>query len=224
MTYLMLVHVVCGTLAVIAGLVAMCAPKGRSLHINAGRVYLVTMLAMATSGGLTAILLPQAINVYAACLTSYLVVTSWHAGKNKQLGRNKFELLACLFICIIAFLTLKTGVDVMNSEQKHLQGFSYDAFFVIGSMAFVAAVADIVLLIRGGVQGKHRIIRHLWRMCLSYFIAAGSLFEGPGASAFPEVIRDSGVLSVPVPLVVLFTLYWLVRTMLPKLRLSFSHS
>lgn len=221
MDYLMIAHITLGTLAILAGFVAMCAPKGKRVHRKAGLVYLITMLGMATAGGAIAAILPQAINVFASSLTCYLVLTSWHAGRAKSVGRNGFEIIACVFICILAFMTLKAGYDVTQSEQQHLHGFGADAYFTIGGMALIAAIADLVMLAAGGASGKHRIIRHIWRMCLSYFIAAGSLFEGPGVPIFPQVVQDSGVLAIPVPLVMLFSLYWLIKTGFPKLRVLF---
>lgn len=221
MPFLMLIHVACGTLAVLAGFIAMCAPKGKPVHVKSGQVYMVTMLGMAIAGGAIALLLPQSINVFASLLTIYLVITSWHAGRNNKIVRRSFEIFGCIFICVLAFFTLKTGLDVMHSEQQHLHGFGYNAFFVIGTMALVAAIGDVSLMLRGEITGKQRILRHLWRMCLSYFIAAGSLFEGPGVKVFPEVIKESGILGVPVPLIMLFTLYWILKTLLPKLNFSF---
>jgi uncharacterized Tic20 family protein len=35
------------------------------------------------------------------------------------------------------------------------------------------------MLLRGGVSGTKRVVRHIWRMCFGLFIAAGSFFLGP---------------------------------------------
>jgi hypothetical protein len=43
----------------------------------------------------------------------------------------------------------------------------------------LAAAGDVRMLLRGGVLGAKRIVRHLWRMCFGLFIAAGSFFLGP---------------------------------------------
>jgi hypothetical protein len=61
-----------------------------------------------------------------------------------------------------------------------------------------------------GLQGARRIARHLWRMCFALFIAAGSFFLGQ-AQVFPEPIRKSGLLPIPVLLVLLLMFFWLVR-------------
>ncbi|WP_156413710.1 hypothetical protein [Lacimicrobium alkaliphilum] len=223
MSLIMWVHVIFGTLAVLAGFMALVAPKGQAWHIRAGKLYVLTMLIMAAAGGLAALLLPQAINVFAAGLTAYLVMTAWHAANKKQLGRDPFEIISCVFILTIASICLGIGVEAMNSAEGAYHGYTYDAYFIIGGIAAFAALMDISLLIRGNVAGKQRIARHIWRMSVSYFIAVGSLFEGPGAQAFPDFLRESGVLGIPAPLVILFMLYWLIRTLMPRPGFKFSH-
>ena len=218
MSFLMMIHVLFGTIAVLAGFVAMCAPKGKQVHLQAGKTYVVSMLLMAFAGGVTAVFLPQAINVFASLLTCYLVLTSWRAGHQQCVTRGRFELVAFSGIFLVTTLCLGVAGYIVFTDAEDLHGFGADAYLTIGLMALVATLADINLLVRGKLVGKQRIIRHLWRMCLSYFIAAGSLFEGPGMKAFPPIIQDSGALAIPVPLVMLFTLYWLIKMQLPKRR------
>ena len=55
-------------------------------------------------------------------------------------------------------------------------------------------------------------------MCIGFFIAAGSAFTGPGASAFPEAVRDSGILSLPELIIVLLMFLWLWKTLRPSQR------
>lgn len=224
MTVIMLIHVISGTLSVCAGALALGAAKGKTWHIRAGKLYLISMLIMAFAGAIAALMLPQAINVFAAGLTGYLVITAWHAANKKQLGRGPFESISCAFICTIAFFCLRTGFTAMNSANGAFHGYAYDAYFIIGGMAAFAALMDLILLLRGKLSGKARMVRHIWRMCLSYFIAVGSLFEGPGASVFPKALRDSGLLSLPSLLVVLLMLYWLIRTLYPGLRVRFGRN
>jgi hypothetical protein len=50
-------------------------------------------------------------------------------------------------------------------------------------------------------------------MCIGFFIAAGSAFTGPGASVFPDAVRNSGVLSLPELTIMLLMLFWLWKTL-----------
>jgi hypothetical protein len=49
-------------------------------------------------------------------------------------------------------------------------------------------------------------------MCFALFLAAISLFIGQ-SQAFPEPLRNSGLLPIPVLLVLLLMFYWLVRVL-----------
>ena len=68
------------------------------------------------------------------------------------------------------------------------------------------------MILRGGVFGKHRIARHLWRMCFALFVAAASVFLGQ-PQVFPALMREGQVLFVPVVLVVAVLFYWLIRVL-----------
>ena len=75
----------------------------------------------------------------------------------------------------------------------------------------------VFLLWRAGpLQGKHRIARHLWRMCVAMFIATGSFFMGQ-AKVFPEEIRILPVLGAPLILVLGAMFYWWIRVLRGRL-------
>jgi hypothetical protein len=66
-------------------------------------------------------------------------------------------------------------------------------------------------MIRAGrIDGKRRIKRHLWRMCVAMVVASGSFFLGPPGRV-PDIINIPALLPIPVvtPLVVM--LYWMWR-------------
>jgi hypothetical protein len=83
-------------------------------------------------------------------------------------------------------------------------------FFFLGSVAVLAAAGDIRMLARGGVFGPKRVVRHLWRMCFSFFIATGSFFLGQ-QQVFPAAIRKANVLFVPALLPLVLLIFWLFR-------------
>ena len=108
------------------------------------------------------------------------------------------------------------GALAMNNEGGRLFGLTYENYFFLSVMGLVGAVGDVRLAFRRPLSEKHQIARHLWRMCLGFFIAAGSAFTGPGAKAFSEAARQSGLLSVPEFVILALLLYWLFRTLLGK--------
>ena len=82
--------------------------------------------------------------------------------------------------------------------------------FIMGSVMLLAAAGDVRMLVRGGVFGAQRIVRHLWRMCFALFIATGSFFLGQ-QQVFPAFLRKSNVLFVPALLPLVLLIFWLFR-------------
>jgi hypothetical protein len=74
----------------------------------------------------------------------------------------------------------------------------------------MASIDDFIVILRRGVSGSARIVRHLWRMCAALFFATGSFFMGQ-PQVFPEYLRGSIILVIPVLLPLLFMAFWVVR-------------
>jgi len=71
------------------------------------------------------------------------------------------------------------------------------------------------MLARGGISGRPRLIRHLWRMCFGLFIATGSFFLGQ-QQVFPVAIRKQYILAPLAILPLMLLIYWLVRVRFAK--------
>ena len=216
MTIILFIHVTFGTLAVLLGFLAITVRKGSKLHRKAGKGFVLTMLVMALCGGIMGLQLGQTINVMAAGLTCYLVITAWQAATTQQVVRTPFSIVGFVFILSVALTGFIIGFQAMNSPEKTVAGFDYVAYFFIASIALLGGILDSYMLIKKRLNGKQKLVRHIWRMSFSYFIAAGSLFTGPGAKAFPEYIQQTGVLDFPEPLILVFMLYWIVKTKFGK--------
>jgi hypothetical protein len=80
-------------------------------------------------------------------------------------------------------------------------------FFFLGSISLLAAAGDVRMLVRGGVFGRQRIARHLWRMCFGLFIATGS-FLGQ-KRVFPLLGGPKIMFLAGIPL--LLMIFWLIR-------------
>ena len=216
MSPLVLFHLVTGTAAVLAGAVALFSKKGGSVHRLSGKVFVLTMIGMAASGGLMGCLRTQLINVIAGGFTVYLVVSSWHAVQHKLFGLRVWKYGFPVFAVLIMAVSLYAGFTALASETGGYDGYIAEAYFFFAGLASIALITDVTLIFRGNIAHKHRVARHLWRMCLAFYIAAGSLFEGPGAIIFPEAIHNSGVLAVPTPLILVLMLFWLGKTLIKK--------
>ncbi|TRY33172.1 DUF2306 domain-containing protein [Aliiglaciecola sp. M165] len=214
MAFILFIHVVFGTAAVILGFFSLTSKKGAKAHRLVGKGYVLTMLIMAASGLLAALIKSQIINVFAALLTCYLVLTAWHAATSKRIIFDKWVITPCLSILLVGLCAMAAGLMALDSVDNQFAGFSHVAYFFIGGIALLGGLLDSYILLKNTLSEKQRLVRHIWRMTFSYFIAAGSLFTGPGASAFPESIRNSGVLGIPEPLILIVMLFFIAKTFL----------
>jgi hypothetical protein len=91
--------------------------------------------------------------------------------------------------------------------------------YVFGVVIALAVAGDVRMLLRGGVSGAKRMVRHLWRMCFALFVATASFFLGGGSRAglrarlFTPAIRKTHLPAVPVLIVLFMMIFWLCRVL-----------
>ena len=208
-------HIVSGALAVAVGAVALAARKGASIHIGAGRIFVLAMGASSALGAGLGLARMDTfyITFHAGVLAITLLLSGWLTARarSRDLGHGSLAVGAVNFLNLASLVV--AGLYALSLPGDALLGFHAGNYFFLSGMAGVAAVGDLSLIFRRQLSERHRIARHLWRMCLGFFIAAGSAFTGPGATAFPEAIRNSGILSLPELLIILLTLFWLAHTL-----------
>ncbi len=209
-------HIVAGLLALVSGAVALAAVKGGRLHRKSGIVFVCSMLFMAGSGALLAIVKTQPINIMAGVLTFYLVLTAMLTVRRPAWASRAVDIGAALVALAGGLGAVALGFAVANSPTGKMDGMNAGPAFVFGIMALLAAVGDVRML-RSGLPGSRRLRRHIWRMCTGMFIAAGSFFLGQ-AQVFPKAVRSSGLLAVPVLAVIVIMFYWLVRVRFARWR------
>lgn len=213
MTY---IHIIMGTIAVLSGAAALLTTKGSRAHRLVGNTFFISMVVMALSGIYLAIVLPMAISILVGVFTVYLVTTSWMAARRHDENIHLLHYAALAMTLGVAAGGLWLGLEAQNSLDGLKDGLPDFPHFFFAGLGLLGAIGDIILIVRRGISGKQRIARHLWRMCFAYFIAAGSLFTGPGATVFPEVIRETGILNVPEPLILIVMLFWIIRVLATK--------
>ena len=82
-------------------------------------------------------------------------------------------------------------------------------------MLLIAGLGDLNVVLRKTLTPAQRLSRHLWRMCVAFFIATGSFFLGQ-QDVLPAAIRGSPLLFVPAFAPFAVMLFWLVRLRFPK--------
>lgn len=206
-----LVHIVAGVLVVVFGYVALYAPKGGRLHRKTGMIFAYVMLTTAIAGMIIAVVrgVAPAINVPAALLTAYLVITSLMTVRPLAVPRRWLDLGLMLLVSGVALTSLKFGFDaIVNGGTRN--GMPAFPFFMFGVAATLATIGDLRMIRSGALRGASRLARHLWRMCFALFIAAISFFIGQ-AQVFPKPIRIVPLLALPVLAVLVTMFYWLWR-------------
>jgi len=217
-------HVAAGFIALGAGAVALSTRKGARLHRKSGAVFVYGMLLMTLSGAVLAATQMAAepihrMNVVAAVVTAYLVVSSLLTVRRPVEQYRWMHTAAACVALAIGLAGLWFGVDATNNKGSG----PAPAFFSFAAIALLAAALDLRMLRAGGIQGVHRVARHLWRMTLAMLIATASFFLGQ-ADEIPAPLRDFRLLSIPVVLVLLSLLYWLVRVFLFNRRTRIVHA
>ena len=212
-----LVHVVLGTLAVAAGAAALLVRKGARAHRAAGAVFVATMIVSAGAGAYLGLLARDRllITFFAGVLSVYLVYTSWRSAAVERVAASA-AVTSALSAGALAASLFWLGAAALRNAGGVAYGFPAEDYFFLGGIAALAMALDASIAVRGGLKGRQRIARHLWRMCFAFFIAAGSLFTGPGAGVFPEAIRNSGVLSAPEAIIALTMIAWLAVALSTK--------
>lgn len=212
---LFVVHVFSGALAVLAGAIAASVRKGGRLHIRAGRLFVVFMALSSVLGAILGLIKFEQffITFFAGILGTYLVVSGWlaaHQAKAKHRGLD--GVLSALNAMTFVALAL-IGALALAQPDGSMFGFAGANYLFLAGMSGIAAIGDLSRFFRHAMSRNHQLARHLWRMLLGFFIAAGSAFTGPGASAFPDSVQASGILSIPELVILSLMVFYLIRTL-----------
>lgn len=196
------IHILAGLIGIISGFVALYTVKGAKFHRKSGRIFVYAMVLVAFTGTLMGAILSEMAAVIPGVLAFYLVMTALRSVRYPVLKFQRADLSLTLLALILGIASILYGF-VAEGQPTAL-------YIIFGVVTLLAALGDIRIMLGRRIQGKQRIVRHLWRMCLAMFIATGSFFLGQ-SDEFPEQFRNYGLLAIPVLLVLLTMFYWLVR-------------
>jgi hypothetical protein len=168
------------------------------------------MLSMSATGVYVAFMKSQMRNVFGGVLTFYLVATAWVTARRRIGKTGIFDWCALLGALAAGTAMVAYGIEAANSPTGSKDGVPAGMYFFLGSVALLAAMGDIRMLVRGGVSGTQRLVRHLWRMCFGLFIAASSVFIAR-PHLFPALLRKTHVLLLLGILPLILMIFWLIR-------------
>jgi len=203
-----ILHAGAGAIGLVAGAAALLSHKGGPLHRLAGTVFFAAMVFAALSAVALAFLEGDMTLVVAGALTAYFIATSWATVKQPERTTGWFEIGACLFAVAgsaaasyYAYQSVRDGTALLGGVP----------FYGFSAVAALCALLDVSVIMRRGLAGRQRIARHLWRMCLGFFIAVGSFFPGQD-QFFPDWLMNTEpviLLFIPAFSVIAAMLFWL---------------
>jgi energy-converting hydrogenase Eha subunit G len=207
---ILLLHICAGTVGFVSGAVAIAFRKGSRRHGIAGDVFVVSMLILAATGTYLALVKQQPGNVLGGTLTFYLVATAWATARRRNPPRGISEWAGFAAAAAIAAVALTWCVEAARSATGLKEGYAPGPYGMLGSIALLASVGDLRMLVRGGISGASRIARHLWRMCFALFIAAASIFLAR-QQLFPSFLRKTGILAMLSFAPLALMIFWFLR-------------
>jgi uncharacterized membrane protein len=216
---ILLVHICAGTLGLLAGTAALSFRKGSPRHVLAGKVFVASMLTMAAGAVYVAVVKHQPNNVGGGIATFYLILTAWLTARRRDGETSRFDWVALLIPLALGVLAWTSGIKALRSHEDLPGGVPVGMHLFMASILLLAAAGDARMLLRGGVFGTQRVVRHLWRMCFGLFIAAGSFFLGP--SNRPLRLLSTVGLGQRLPSFLFSTSLYLMLTVLPLILLIF---
>jgi hypothetical protein len=210
------IHIAAGLVSLFAGFTALYSTKGGPVHRRAGVAFVVAMLAMTASAELIATFLrPNRGNQVAAALTFYLVCTAWLAVARPVADVRRWLVALALLGTFVSARAFQLGFMATAMPNGAIDRIPAGPLFMFGAIGAIAAAMDARLLWTGRLEGRQRLVRHLWRMTYALWVATASAFLGQ-AKFVPEPFRDFRLLAIPVLLVALTLLYWLARMLWAK--------
>ena len=208
-------HIGTGVVSVVSGGVALFSKKGYPRHIKFGSVFVWAMMVSSMMGAVLGLV--KYSELFITFSGGVLAVTLIAGGvltlKSKKTKPSNLELIIAIVNAVNWIVLVIAGTVAAVQNEGVLFHFHAVDYFFLSMMALVCLLGDVIYFLGKRNAYQHKIARHLWRMCLGFFIAAGSAFTGPGKTVFPVSIQESGVLALPEIIILLSMIFWLIRTL-----------
>ena len=212
------IHIAAGGLAIVLGAVALSVQKGGTLHRRSGLLFVYAMLVMGVTASVLSILEGKADgNVYAALLVGYFVGTAVTTVRPPSSWTRVVNATGLTVAVVIMAGSAVNGVTLTNRPGRDANGVPFLTAgvmsLIIAAVLALAAAGDVRVMHSGTLRGGPRLARHLWRMCVALFIAAGSFFsiQERVASILPGLLTTGPMRALPIVLLFGTMFYWLWR-------------
>ena len=101
---ILIFHICAGTVGLLSGTAAMIFRKGSRGHVQAGKVFVASMLTMAVVAVYLAIVRHQPSNIGGGILTVYLIGTAWLTARRRDGETSRLDWVVLLIPLAIGVL------------------------------------------------------------------------------------------------------------------------
>ncbi len=206
----MWVHIDAGMIALVSGAIAAAMRKGGTGHGRAGSWFVGAMVVLGLTAAILEPLRPVPGSPLGGILVCYFVLTAWMAARRRDGTTGLFERIACGLALAGGAATLWAGFAGESTTPA-----GRGPVFIFGGVCLLAGSLDLNAILRRRLTPAQRLSRHVWRMCVAFFVATGSFFLGQ-QDVMPALVRGSPWLFVPAFAPFGLMLFWLVRLRFAK--------
>lgn len=204
-------HFLVGCIAVATGFGALALRKGATPHRATGVVFLIAMTLLTASGLWMSLSRGILFTVFLSGIAFHAFFTGWGAAALGRPGGRLVTRASPYLSGAIAIGALVGGAIAANAPGGVLNDLPPAAFLVVAIVAVIICASDIVFANAASPSNQRRTTRHAWRLGFSLFLATGIFFFGNN-HVLPAELRTPLFLAAPVVTVVVWTLYYSVRT------------
>jgi len=212
---LLIIHTIAGSIAILSGFAALSLRKSSKSHRTAGNVFVLAILFLGFTGVYIAFSRSIMLSFVNGILLCYFVGTAWMTVKRKAGTIGRFEWIAFFVALVMVGMLVNFALEASQGLNGKLSGFGAKEYYFFAVVTAIAGALDLKMLIKRGITGNQRIVRHLWRMCFPMFMATAAFFLGQ-AKLLPEPMRKIEYLVIPVVIVLFSMVYWIIRVLYSK--------
>ena len=159
MEYLLPIHILAGTIALLAAAFAICSEKGKKIHITAGRTYYWGM------AGIFLTALPMSIISSNIFLFLIAFFSFYLAFAGRRFAQNRKGIASIVdWIAVGLMIAAGLGMWVLAVFYSIENNSQYITLSVFGFIAIALGYTDYKTYKRQEATGKKRIARHLSNM------------------------------------------------------------
>ena len=159
MEYLLPIHILAGTIALLAAAFAICSEKGKKIHITAGRTYFWGM------AGIFLTALPMSIITSNVFLFLIAFFSFYLAFAGRRFAQNRKGIASIVdWIAVGLMIAAGLGMWVLAVFYSIENNSQYITLTVFGFIAIALGYTDYKTYKQQEATGKKRIARHLTNM------------------------------------------------------------